>query len=138
MTSGQVSNLELLNDKKILITGGTGFMGTWLAEVVSFLNDTCDFHIQLYLLSTRANMFGERVPHLASRPDITLINRDIRNLNDVTREATYIVHAAASPDSRVHASDPLRTIEVIVNGTHSVLEYATNLPTVEQILNISS
>ncbi len=138
VTAGLVSRLDALKGEKILITGGTGFMGTWLAEIITFLNDTCHFDTHLFLLSTRAGTFRERVPHLASRPDITLIERDVRNLTDVSNEVSWIIHAAASPDSRFHASDPLKSVEVIVDGTDSVLEYATRLPAIKKILNISS
>jgi dTDP-glucose 4,6-dehydratase len=138
VSSGLVSRLDALKNEYILITGGTGFMGTWLAEIVAFLNDTFDFNTHLFLLSTRAGTFKEKAPHLGSRPDITLIERDVRNLTDISREVSWIIHAAASPDSRIHASDPLRTIEVIVDGTDTVLDYATRLPEVKKILNISS
>jgi nucleoside-diphosphate-sugar epimerase len=138
VTSGLISRLMPLKNENILITGGTGFMGTWLAEIITFINDNYNFNIHLSLLSKRAGSFYERAPHIASRPDITLIERDVRNLTNVTNEVSWIIHAAASPDSRVHASDPLRTIEVIVDGTDSVLEFATRLPEIKKILNISS
>ena len=138
VTSGQISRLEPLKNEKILITGGTGFMGTWLAEIITFLNDTYQFNTQLYLLSTHAHSYREKVPHLATRRDITLIERDIRNLKDLPEDVSWIIHAAANPDSRAHASDPLRTVEVIVDGTDAVLEYASRLPEVKKILNISS
>jgi nucleoside-diphosphate-sugar epimerase len=138
VTSGRISLLEPLINEKVLITGGTGFIGTWLAEIITYLNDNFDFNTHLYLLSTRARALHERAPHIASRKDVTLIERDVRNLTDISNEVSWIIHAAASPDSRVHASDPLRTIEVIVDGTDSVLEYATRLPDIKKILNISS
>lgn len=138
VTSGQISRLNEIRNEKLLITGGTGFMGTWISEIVTFLNDNYGLNIHLLLLSTRAFNFKDRVPHLANRKDITLIERDIRNLIDIPNDISWIIHAAANPDSRVHASDPLRTIEVIVDGTNSVLQYATRLPNIKKILNISS
>ncbi len=138
VTSGLISHLVPLKNENILITGGTGFMGTWLTEIITFINDNYNFNTHLFLLSTRAGLFREKAPHIAFRPDITLIERDVRNLTDISNEVSWIIHAAASPDSRVHASDPLRTIQVIVDGTDSVLEYATRLPDIKKILNISS
>jgi len=138
VTSGLISRLDPLKNDKILITGGTGFMGTWLAEIVTFLNDNYDFNVQLYLLSTHAHTYVERVPHLASRQDISLIERDIRNLKDIPEDVSWIIHAAANPDRRAHSSDPLRTVEVIVEGTNAILGYAARLPEIKKILNISS
>ncbi len=138
VTAGQASLLEPLRNERILITGGTGFMGTWLSEIIMYLNDNFDFNTHITLLSSRAHSFKDRVPHIASRRDVDLIERDIRNLTDIPSNISWIIHAAANPDSRTHASDPLRTIDVIVNGTRAVLEYAARLPDVKKILNISS
>lgn len=138
VTSGLISRLDSLKNERILITGGTGFMGTWLTELVAFLNDNHNFNVQLYILSTHSHSYAERAPHLARRSDITLIERDIRNLTNIPEDVSWIIHAAATPDSRAHASDPLRTVDVIVEGTNAILEYAARLPDVEKILNISS
>jgi nucleoside-diphosphate-sugar epimerase len=138
VTSGQVSRLDTLRDEHILITGGTGFMGTWLSELIIYLNDNFGFNTHLVLLSDRADSFSHRVPHIAKHKDVTLIERDIRNLTGIPTDIRWIIHAAASPDSRTHASDPLGTIEIITNGTNALLDYATRLPDVKKILNISS
>ena len=50
----------------------------------------------------------------------------------------WIVHAASSPDSRLHASDPLRIIDVIVNGTSNLLATASRVPALRSILHVSS
>jgi dTDP-glucose 4,6-dehydratase len=136
--AGNAGMLSALKEDTLLITGGTGFMGTWLAEMVTFLNDHEGFGTKLILLSSRANGFRTKVPHLASRPDVALVEKDIRSLTDVPDTVNWIIHAAGSPDSRLHASDPLRTVEVIMNGTDSALEFTTRLPDLKMFLNISS
>ena len=137
-TSGSVPLLEPLKGESILITGGTGFMGTWLTEMIAFLNDNHGFDTKIFLLSSRAHNFSAKAPHLALRPDLTLIERDIRSLVEIPEEVRWIIHAAGNPDNRQHASDPLKTIEVIVNGTNTILECATRLPDLKKFLNISS
>ncbi len=122
----------------LLITGGTGFVGTWMAEMVAYLNDCHDFGIQLILASDNARDFEGRAPHLASRADITLLEQDARNMQELPAQVNWIVHAAGSPDNRVHASDPLRTFHVIVQGTDAVLAAATRLPNLKRFLNLSS
>ncbi|MBT3226861.1 MAG: NAD-dependent epimerase/dehydratase family protein [Deltaproteobacteria bacterium] len=138
VTANSVHLLSALRGQCILITGGTGFVGTWLAEMITFLNDNHDFNTQLILLSGRANNFSAKAPHLADRNDITLIESDIRNVVDIPNEVEWIIHAAGNPDNRLHASDPLRTIQVIVKGTDTILEVATRLPDLKKFLNISS
>lgn len=138
VTTNAVHLLSALRRQCILITGGTGFVGTWLAELIAFLNDNHSFNMQLILLSSRASNFGAKAPHLAIRNDITLIERDIRSVVDLPDKVGWIIHAAGNPDNRLHASDPLRTMHTIVKGTDAVLEAATRLPDLNRFLNISS
>ena len=138
VTGSGIDRLDPLRNETLLITGGTGFVGTWLSELVSYLNDQHGFGTRLALLSTNTGGFRKNVPHIANRKDVQLIERDIRNLTDIPTDFTYIIHAAATPDRRVHASEPLRTVQTIVDGTNSLLEYASRLSDVKGILNLSS
>jgi len=133
-----VSKLKPLQGECLLITGGTGFMGIWLTELIAFLNDRFHLDIRIILLSSQAHTFRIKQPHLALRPDVTLIQRDIRDVIDLPSEVGWIIHAAGNPDNRQHASDPLRVMQVISNGTGAILEAATRLPDLKRFLNVSS
>jgi len=137
-TSGSIHLLSKLKDECILITGGTGFMGTWLAEMVAFLNDNHSFNSKLILLSESSQNFIVKAPHLAMRDDVELIECDIRNVMEISNEVSYVLHAAANPDNRMHASDPIRTMNVIANGTDAILKASLRLPSLKNILNVSS
>jgi nucleoside-diphosphate-sugar epimerase len=132
------ANLSPLRDQSILVTGGTGFLGTWLTEILAHLNDAHGFKVRINLIATRPAEFGERVPHLARRADVKLIARDVANLVELPAEIQYLIHAAASPDNRLHASDPLRVIRTIVAGTQAVAECAARLSGLKRMLNVSS
>ena len=135
---GSVSALEDLHGETILVTGGTGFMGTWIAELCAFLNDEHSFNLKLILLSESASSFEEHAPHLAARADIRLLEQEISRVVDLPTETSYLIHAAATPDNRVHSSQPLKTVRTIVNGTDAVMTAATHLPNLRKILHVSS
>jgi len=135
---GKYENLQALRGQKILVTGGTGFLGTWITMMVSFLNDFYEFGTRLDLLSTHANTFTKKQPHLADRADVTVIEQDVRYISEIGEDVNWIIHAASSPDSRLHASDPLHTVDVISNGTSSLLTAASRLPNLKKVLNVSS
>lgn len=130
--------LEPLKNTCVLITGGTGFVGTWLTELAAFLNDEHRFNIRLILLSSRAHNFSAKAPHLAMRRDVTLVEKDVRSVVEIPDEVEWIIHAAANPDNRLYASDPLTNMQVIVEGTQAVLEAASRLPRLKKFLNVSS
>mgnify|MGYP003913797439 CR=1 FL=1 len=127
-----------LKNQVILVTGGTGFMGKWIAEMVTFLNATHNLSINLYLLARDIQKFKDDVPHLAQKQYIKLISQDVRNLHDLPEEVNYIIHAAGSPDNRDHVSQPLKTVETFYKGTFNILDAATRLPGLKKILHISS
>jgi dTDP-glucose 4,6-dehydratase len=138
VAGGHASRLEALRNGVLLVTGGTGFMGTWVSAMVAHLNDRHRFGIRLRLLSGHASRFRQRAPHLADRKDVELIERDIVNVVDLPDDVTWIIHAAADPDSRVHMSDPLGTVRVILRGTDALLQAAARLGNIRKILHVSS
>jgi dTDP-glucose 4,6-dehydratase len=121
-----------------VVIGGTGFVGTWIAEMVAALNDEYQFGIKLSLISRSTDQFASRLPHLANREDIKLIKSDVRQLGQFPMDADWVIHAAANPDVRTHASNPLDTASVIVDGTMSVVKTAERLSRLKKLLYLSS
>jgi len=134
----EASTFAALGNTRILITGGTGFVGSWVAEMIAFLNDRHKLGVHLTLLSPHASEFSERAPHLAGRSDITLMEGDVRNISAVPTDTDWIIHAAGSPDSRIHLSNPIRTMETIVLGTQNVMQAAARIGGLKRILVLSS
>ncbi|NLL13013.1 MAG: NAD-dependent epimerase/dehydratase family protein [Fibrobacter sp.] len=129
---------EDLRDSSLLITGGTGFMGTWITEVITFLNDSFSLDIKLFLMARNAHQLINILPHIAKRKDVTLISSDVSVIYELPDQINYIIHAAGSPDNRLNANDPLRVVRTIVNGTASLLDSASRLQDLRRIVNISS
>lgn len=138
LDSASLAQLSPLRNQTVLVTGGTGFVGTWIAELAACLNDDHGFGLRLLLLSDHAGAWAQKVPHLVRRTDVTLLEQDVRGLRELPREVQWLIHAAGTPDNRVHATQPLRTFHTIVNGTDDVLSAASRLPDLKQILHVSS
>ncbi|MCW3108415.1 MAG: hypothetical protein JWQ09_2921, partial [Segetibacter sp.] len=130
--------LTQLQNQVILITGGTGFMGKWLAELVSFLNERHDYNIKLFLLAEDIDKFKEEVPHLSNKSFIELIEQDIKNVAELNSEISFVIHAAGSPDNRDHSTQPIKTIDTIYKGTQAILEACVRLPNLQKFVFISS
>lgn len=134
---GSETKLSSLKNKTVLITGGTGFMGSWLSYLIVYLNQNYNYNITLFLVSRELDVKITE-PLLKKFSYIHFIRHDIRNYFELPHEVNYIFHAAASPDTRFHASQPLRTIETIVNGSTNVFQAATRLPDLQNIVHVSS
>jgi len=133
-----VPNLNSLKGKTILITGGTGFVGSWVARTLAWLNDEFEFGCRVILLARTPENLQKSDSDLYHRDDMSFIRSDIRSLHSLPKDINYIIHAAASPDNRVHMSDPVNTMDVIAMGTKAVLEAASRLADIEGIIHISS
>jgi len=136
--SWSLSLLDELKNQKILIAGGTGFIGSWIAEFIAFLNDNHQFNTSLLILARNTDSFKVEKKHLATRSDIQFMTRDIRNINELPQDISYIIHAAASPDNRNHVSNPIETIATITKGTDNLIDSAFKLPNLKKFLYLSS
>lgn len=135
---GNEQLLAPLKGGKLLITGGTGFVGTWLVETLAYLNDNLGYGVHVQLLSKHAAQFKTKIPRLAERKDVSLIDRDVKDIIEIDDDITHIIHAAANPDNRAHASDPLRVMGVVSKGTEAALSAASRISGLKKFMNISS
>ncbi|MFN5849809.1 MAG: NAD-dependent epimerase/dehydratase family protein [Chitinophagales bacterium] len=133
-----ISSLNSLRNQSILITGGTGFVGKWIAEMICYLNEKENFNIKLYLLSRNVELFKTEVPHLAKKSYVNLIEQDVRNIYEIPNDIQWVVNAAGSPDSKEHSSQPIKTIETFTKGTTSLFESCFRLPDLKKIVHLSS
>jgi UDP-glucose 4-epimerase len=102
--------------KKIVVTGGAGFIGSNLAETLVARGD------EVHVVDTLVGGKREQVPHGATLHEVDI--RDTRALTDIMAGADVVFHLAALPRVQFSIEHPIETNEVNVGGTVSVLEAA--------------
>lgn len=127
-----------LAGQHIAVTGGTGFLGTWIGEVVAALNARYQLGITLDLYARGINDWAQRYPHLAKCDAITLRSQDVRSSFEFARNTNYVIHAAGIPNNREHASDPLRVHQTTIYGLNNALDAASVLQALRRFINVSS
>lgn len=113
-------------NKKVVVTGHTGFKGTWLvtwliklgANVVGISNK----------IPSSPSMF-EELDLLNSDKDYRVDIRDLKKLTEILEKEKpdFLFHLAAQPIVSISYSDPIETISSNVMGTVNVLESLRNL-----------
>jgi dTDP-glucose 4,6-dehydratase len=131
-------SLAALQGGRIVITGGTGFLGTWLVEIIAALNDDFGMRSSVKLYSRNPRAWAQLAPHLAARKDVECAPIDVRAPFEFPSDATHIIHAAGIPDNRAHSSDPLRVFDTGVMGTQHALDAASKLEGLAKFLLVSS
>ena len=126
---------NIYKTKKALITGHTGFKGSWLA---------------LWLTQMGADVLGysldpNTTPNHFSMLDMPMESvigdiRDGKNLSDVFKrfQPEIVFHLAAQPLVRQSYNEPVETFQTNVMGTINLFEACRQTPSVRAIINITS
>ena len=107
-----------LTKKKILVTGGAGFIGSNLTEALLKLNN------EVICLDNFATGKKENITPFTTNPNYTLIEGDIRNLSDcqlAVKGVDYVLHQAALGSVPRSIKDPITSNEVNVSGFLNML-----------------
>lgn len=122
MSANALDNLSVLAGRRVLVTGHTGFKGSWLVVWLEQLGARVS-GFSLQPPTEPSNFAVSRVEGLLERHFIGDI-RDRAALASAVREAEpeVILHLAAQPIVREGYADPVGTFETNVMGTVNLLE----------------
>ena len=111
-----------ISNKKILITGGAGFIGSNLCGY--FLEDN-----EVVCLDNFSTGHRHNIEQFLSNPNFTLIEGDIRNLETCEKAVLgidFVLHQAALGSVPRSINDPITTNEVNISGFLNMLTASRN------------
>lgn len=111
---------------RIFITGGTGFIGMWLLEVIKQANLRLDARMEAVVLSRNPAQARVIAPHLFKESWLTLLEGDVCQFDSPTGRFDMCIHAAADVGDINKASDHYRVFDAAVSGTRRVLNLVAN------------
>lgn len=135
----QMVELEFYKDKRVFITGHSGFKGSWLCHILKLAGA----EVAGYSLTPNTEPSLFEVSGLNHDTDIQNIFDDIRNLEHLQKAMNgfspdIVIHMAAQPLVRESYDRPVYTYETNVMGTVHVLEAVRNCPSVRSFLNVTT
>jgi len=125
------------NGKKVLLTGHTGFKGSWLSIVLNQLGA----NVYGYALepNTKPNLFElAKVNELISSTIGDIRNYDFLIETFQKVQPDIVIHMAAQALVRESYNNPRETYEVNVMGTVNVLEACRLTKSVKVVLNVTT
>ena len=130
-------NMDFYKDKKVFITGHTGFKGAWLCKMLADAGAV----ITGYSLESPTNPSLFKIAGIEQ--DIHSVIGDIRNYA-MLKEAfdaaqpEIVLHLAAQPIVRESYKNPVYTYETNVMGTVNILECVRNSQSVISVVNVTT
>lgn len=129
--------MNFYKNKNILITGHTGFKGTWLSRILTnFGANVTGYSLES---PTKPSLFEliqleDYINHIIG--DI----RDLKYLKTVFEEINpeIVIHMAAQPLVRYSYDDPVYTYETNIMGTVNILECIKDSNEVKSFLNVTT
>ena len=130
-------DLSFFKGKKVLVTGHTGFKGTWMCRTLI----GAGAEVTGYSLEppTDPNLFT--MAGIEDKMNSVIADiRDLDKLSKVFREATpeIVIHLAAQPIVRDSYKEPVYTYETNVMGTVNICECVRQNECVKSFLNVTT
>ena len=131
-------DVHLFNNKSILITGGTGFFGLWLLQILRSLIVEKKFKIDIYVLSRNPEKFLTENVGLSFHQFVNFISGDVTNFQLPDIRVDYLIHMATTAASETfRGEDQLQKLDLLYRGTRNTLEQAAQAG-VKKVLFTSS
>lgn len=125
------ANLEeefsILSGKKLLITGGAGFLGYYLVQSILHWNakHAEESPIRLTIFDNYIRGIPEWLTIIESDSNLSLVKHDITHPLPVDMgDFQYIIHAASIASPTYYRKYPIETMDANVNGLRYLLDYS--------------
>lgn len=113
---------EKLRGGNVFLTGGTGFIGSWLLETFAAANKRLGLGASMVVLTRDAGLAAKRLSVLATDRSLRLHEGDIRSFDFPKGDFSHVIHGAMPVDAR--SAGQTATLEIATEGTRRALELA--------------
>lgn len=132
-----MSDMSFYKNKKVLVTGHTGFKGSWMCQMLSMAGaDITGYALEAPTSPSLFDICGFSGQIRSVIGDV----RDLAHLRQVFADCQpeIVIHMAAQPIVRESYKNPVYTYETNVMGTVNVMECVRLTPSVRSFLNVTT
>jgi len=129
--------LDFLRNKRILITGASGLIGSQIVKTLLMFNDKCDAGVYIIGIARNKEKAGDVFQNWHNRKDFRMIFTDIGKEISIENDIDFIIHGANTTKSKDYVDKPVETALTIINGTDNILKLAAK-HTIKSMVYLSS
>lgn len=130
-------DMSFYKNKKILVTGHTGFKGSWMCQLLVMAGA----NVTGYALDAPTDPGLFHICRLSGQIHSVIGDvRDLAHMKEVfaASQPEIVIHMAAQPLVRESYKNPVYTYETNVMGTVNVMECVRATPSVKSFLNVTT
>lgn len=119
------SDLNQLEGKTVLLTGGAGFLGYYMVQTLLTYCQEAVAPIKLVVYDNFSRGHPQWLKSLADDPNLKVVQHDISKPLPPGHESfDYIIHAASIASPTYYRLHPIETMDANVNGLRHLLDYS--------------
>ena len=116
--------IEKLFGSSVLIAGGSGLIGSFMADMLLYANEHMNADITVYAMDLSLERLTARYKGAVSADKLRFIEHNVNDVPDFAFQVDYIIHAASPAFPAAFNNDPVGTVMSNILGTKYLLDYA--------------
>jgi dTDP-glucose 4,6-dehydratase/UDP-glucose 4-epimerase len=119
------NEFNLLSNKSLLVTGGTGFFGKWFLDLIFYTNKNYNKNILTTFIKRNDNKFFLDNPHQKNNKFLNIIETDILDLKSINHQFDFLLHmAATSAKETFNGETDTNKTKTLFNGAKNIMNIA--------------
>jgi nucleoside-diphosphate-sugar epimerase len=115
-----------LNGSRILLTGGTGFVGKWMLQTAKIAQENSATKIELVVPTRRLTADHVQTAIAIGCPNVSWVEGDFLNNHLDLGQIDMIIHTATPASAQLNAENPTEMLRINVETMESVLRYTSD------------
>lgn len=118
MAFENLPDVDKLKNSLILVTGGTGLIGSSVLRLLSYTNTELNLNMTIYGMARNCS----KVLEMKFDESISWIYRELNDNSSLDIKPNYIIHTASPTDSKYFITNPVETINDTMMGLNTILK----------------